>query len=81
MRRTVAILAGNTGPRSLVGFPHKTHILLVTHHSEHELTREKKPTLGLQDSWNWALNRKNPERLGHDAYPICASVSEMEPSR
>ncbi len=40
--QAVAISDGDKGPRSLVCFPHSPHILLVTHYSEHELTREKK---------------------------------------
>src|SRR5258705_5390920 len=51
--QAVAISDRDKGPRSLVCFPQSTHILLVTHYSEHELTREKKAYARFQDSGNW----------------------------
>jgi hypothetical protein len=44
-----------------VCFPHSTPILLATHYSEYELTREKRAPLGLQDSEGWPQSQ-NPER-------------------
>jgi len=49
----VAISGGNNGPGSFVCRPHKTHILLVIHYSEHELTRQKRPTeFARSGSWH-----------------------------
>src|ERR1700722_17645538 len=64
-------------------FRHSVHILPVTHYiySEYELTLEKKPTPGLQDSGSRPSIAKSERPTRRCGSAICASVSEMEHSR